>query len=182
MSREEIFATFDMTPKVVASIPEIYLSLFGDGITDNGVYCSEAYFIDHAINRHGSTTYAEYTALQEVIDDNDDIKEIKDNGRRSIVFVKRITSDEHKYAGLAVRLEVSADGRRIWYKTFFAQKREPYKNYHSIKLSMLMSPVDATPQSSAHEVQGSKRNISALGDLQIYQENEECQKIIPKAK
>jgi len=149
MSREEIFATFDTSPQVVASIPPLYLPLFGEDLKDNNVYCSEAYFIDHAINRHESTTYEEYMALQEVIDHNDDIKEVYDNGKRSVVFVKQITSDKHNYAGMAVQLEVNKEGKIVWYKTFFAQKREPYKNYNSIKPSKLKSPVDATPQSSA---------------------------------
>ena len=76
-TRWEIFNEFDsVTPYPIAYIPEKYMVVFDEGIKDNRVYSSQAYFVDHAVNNHPDIIKGKYLLIQEVLDDPDEIKEI----------------------------------------------------------------------------------------------------------
>ena len=129
-SRDEIFKLFDGdTAYPIAYVPEEWLGYLGEDITDNRIYSSKGYFIDHAINHHPSISSEKYQNTQTVLDNPDAIKEIELDGQRSVVFIKKI--DRHN--AVVVQLEKTNDGKIIWHKSFYDPKKEPYKNLPNLK-------------------------------------------------
>lgn len=125
-TRRKIFDEFDsVTPYPIAYIPEKYMVVFDEGIKDNRVYSSQAYFVDHAVNNHPDIIKGKYLLIQEVLDDPDEIKEIV-REKVSIAFVKKID----RYNAVVIQLEKSAEGRIIWHKSFSTKtkSRMPVKN------------------------------------------------------
>ncbi|MBR3625336.1 MAG: hypothetical protein IKN48_03170, partial [Bacteroidaceae bacterium] len=130
LSREDIFELFDGdTPYPIAYVPEESLTYLSDGISDNRIYSSMGYFIDHAVNHHPSIPVEQYKNIQDVLNNPDSVKEIMQDGNRSVVFIKKID----KYNAVVVQLEKSEDGKIIWHKSFFDQRKEPYKNLPDLK-------------------------------------------------
>lgn len=130
-TRQEIFEEFDsVTPYPIAYIPEKYMVVFDEGIMDNRVYSSQAYFVDHAVNNHPDIIKGKYLLIQEVLDDPDGIKEIV-REKVSIAFVKKVD----RYNAVVIQLEKSAEGKIIWHKSFFDQNKKPYasEKYKNIR-------------------------------------------------
>ena len=71
-------------------VPDRFLQYIGDNITDSHVYSGMGYFIDHAVNHHPTVEAKKYQNIQEVLNNPDEVKSIKDNGNDSIVFIKQI--------------------------------------------------------------------------------------------
>ncbi len=144
---DEIVEIFGNDPQPVAFVPKDALSVLGDGITDNRIYSGMGYFINHAVNHHPSVSAEKYDLIQDVLSDPDDYKEIIRNGKRSVAFVKKID----RYNAVVVEVEKTPDGRIIWHKSFFDQKKEPYANYPSIRPKDLSSGGGVSPISHSDD-------------------------------
>lgn len=144
---DEIVEIFGNDPQPVAFVPKDALSVLGDGITDNRIYSGMGYFINHAVNHHPSISAEKYNLIQDVLSDPDDYKEIIRNGKRSVAFVKKID----RYNAVVVEVEKTPDGRIIWHKSFFDQKKEPYANYPSIRPKDLSSGGGVSPISHSDD-------------------------------
>ena len=131
-TRQEIFLEFDCeNPQPIAYIPGEYVVSFDEEMLDNRVYSSQAYFIDHAVNNHPNINKGKYLLIQDVLDDPDEIKEIR-REKVSLAFIKQLD----RYNAVVVRLlEKTLEGRIIWHRSFFDQNKEPYasEKYKSIR-------------------------------------------------
>ena len=109
-ARQEIFFEFDCeNPQPIACIPGEYVVLFDEEILDNRVYSSQAYFIDHAVNNHPNINKGKCLLIQDVLDDPDEIKEIR-REKVSLAFIKQLD----RYNAVVVRLlEKTLEGRII---------------------------------------------------------------------
>ena len=146
-SRDEILEMFGSEPQPVAFVPKEALSVLGEGITDNRIYSSMGYFIDHAVNHHPAIAAEKYNLIQDVLSAPDDYKEIVREGKRSVAFIKKID----RYNAVVVEVEKTPDGKIIWHKSFFDQKKEPYAKYPSIRPKDLSSGGGVSPISRSDE-------------------------------
>ncbi|MCR5362450.1 MAG: hypothetical protein K6E73_10660 [Bacteroidales bacterium] len=122
--REEIIERFGNEPLPVAYIPTQFLKYVDAELTDNRVYSGMGYFIDHAANHHASISPEKYRNIQKVLDAPDEVKAITDNGNHSIAFIKRID----RFNAVVIEVEKTDDGRIVWHKSFYDQKKKPYAN------------------------------------------------------
>lgn len=130
MTRDETLEKFGNTPEPIAYIPMKYLSIFGEDVTDNRLYCGKGYFIDHAVNHHPEVKVEEYDLLQDVLSNPDAIKHVGN----SIAFTKM-----HK-KGFAVLVQLSNErGKIILHKSmFWRDKGMPYKNKQDVEVKPLV--------------------------------------------
>ena len=135
-SRTEIFDLFGNALEPIAYIPSQYLPLISKDIKDPRIYCGMAYFIDHALRNHGldgtqatieDVNVSKYLNIQAVLDNPDAIKETYVDGKRTVVFVKKIG----RY--FAELTQVEEDGKVILHKSLFSQKKEPYAKLNDIR-------------------------------------------------
>ena len=135
-SRTEIFDLFGNDLEPIAYIPSQYLPLISKDIKDPRIYCGMAYFIDHALRNHGldgtqatieDVDVSKYLNIQAVLDNPDAIKETYVDGKRTVVFVKKIG----RY--FAELTQVEEDGKVILHKSLFSQKKEPYAKLNDIR-------------------------------------------------
>lgn len=135
-TRAEIFDEFGNAPEPIAYIPTQFLSLVDPNIVDQRIYCGKGYFIDHALRNHaqqGKQISAEdvdvskYLNIQTVLDNPDSIKETFVDGKRTVVFIKKIG----RY--FAELTQVEEGGKIILHKSTFNQKKEPYAKLNDIR-------------------------------------------------
>ena len=135
-SRTEIFDLFGNDLEPIAYIPSQYLPLISKDIKDPRIYCGMGYFIDHALRNHGldgtqatieDVDVSKYLNIQAVLDNPDAIKETFVDGKRTVVFVKKIG----RY--FAELTQVEEDGKVILHKSLFSQKKEPYAKLNDIR-------------------------------------------------
>ena len=135
-SRTEIFDLFGNALEPIAYIPSQYLPLISKDIKDPRIYCGMGYFIDHALRNHGldgtqatieDVDVSKYLNIQAVLDNPDAIKETFVDGKRTVVFVKKIG----RY--FAELTQVEEDGKVILHKSLFSQKKEPYAKLNDIR-------------------------------------------------
>ena len=161
-SKEDIIGMFGNEPVPIAYVPKDYLYVLGDNVTDNRIYSGKGYFIDHALNHHPQIDVKTYDYMQEVLAHPNDIK-TTNNG---VAFIKKID----QWNAVVVSVEKAKDGKIIWHKSFYDQKKEIYKNRPSIMKRGLSA--DATPSiNPANKAFGSKRSISALDNPNAKIEN-----------
>lgn len=127
-------------------------------------------FIDHAVNHHPNTPVEKYKNIQEVLNEPDEVKSIVDNNNNSIVFIKQID----RYNAVVIEVEKNADGRIIWHKSFYNQKKKPYANkgtrLYDASPGGGVSPIIRTEE-SAHD-----GSLSVLDDIAKVQTNSETAK------
>ena len=149
-TREEIIKMFGNEPQPIAMVPDRFLQYIGDNITDSHVYSGMGYFIDHAVNHHPTVEAQKYLNIQEVLNNPDEVKSIKDNGNDSIVFIKQID----RYNAVVIEVEKTKDGKIIWHKSFYDQKKKPYANkgvqLYDVSSGGGVSPIIRTDE-SAHD-------------------------------
>ena len=135
-TREEIFEEFGNELAPIAYIPAKHLSLLGDNVKDPRIYCGKGYFIDHALRNHGGqgtqididdVDVGKYLNIQYVLDNPDHIKETFTDGKRTVVFIKKIG----RYFAELTQLE--ENGRIVLHKSMFNQKKEPYAKLPDIR-------------------------------------------------
>lgn len=141
-TREQIFEMFGNDLQPIAYIPNEYLALVDPKIEDEKIYCGKAYFIDHALRNHAKTDIQtpveaidarQYLHIQAVLDDPDSIKETFVDGKRTIVFIKKIG---RYYAELT---QVETCGKIVLHKSYFNQKKEPYAKLDDIRSCVTLS-------------------------------------------
>lgn len=135
-TREEIFEEFGNELAPIAYIPIQHLSLVSADLKDQRIYCGKGYFIDHALRNHtkdGKQIKAEdvdvskYLNIQSVLDNPDSIKETYIDGKRTVVFIKKIG----RY--FAELTQVEEEGKIVLHKSMFNQKKEPYAKLNDIR-------------------------------------------------
>jgi hypothetical protein len=169
-SREEIIEMFGNDPQPIAIVPDRFLQYIGENITDSHVYSGMGYFIDHAVNHHPTVDAEKYQNIQKVLNNPDEVKSIKDNGNDSIVFIKQID----RYNAVVIEVEKTKDGKIIWHKSFYNQKKKPYANrgvqLYNVSSGGGVSPIIRTDE-SAHD-----GSLSVLDDGAKVQNNSESTK------
>ena len=135
-TRDEIFDEFGNELEPIAYIPTQYISLVNQDLKDQRIYCGKGYFIDHALRNHakgGKQLNAEdvdvskYLNIQSVLDNPDSVKETYVDGKRTVVFIKKIG----RY--FAELTQVEEDGKIVLHKSMFDQKKEPYAKLDDIR-------------------------------------------------
>lgn len=135
-TRSEIFEEFGNELMPIAYIPTQFLSLVSPEIKDQRIYCGKGYFIDHALRNHAgegvqasieNVDVSKYLNIQAVLDNPDHIKETYVDGKRTIVFIKKIG---RFFAELT---QVEENGKVVLHKSFFNQKKEPYAKLNDIR-------------------------------------------------
>ncbi|MDR2476175.1 MAG: phosphoribosylformylglycinamidine synthase subunit PurQ, partial [Treponema sp.] len=129
-TRGALFSLFGNKLEPIASVPYNYLSFFDPDISDNRVYCGKGYFIDHAINHHPEVNPAEYTNIPELINNPDDVKlDNRFENRKSLIFIKKT----EKYGVAVIGIGKTENGKLVFYKSFFMNKKNPYPQLQSIR-------------------------------------------------
>lgn len=136
MTREQIFEEFGNQLEPIAYLPMASVRYVGDNLTDERIYSGKGYFIDHAMRNHakeGKQTAVEdidvskYLNIQNVLDNPDSIKETFVDGKRTVIFIKKIG----RY--FAELTQVEENGKIVLHKSFFNQKKEPYAKLADIR-------------------------------------------------
>jgi hypothetical protein len=135
-TRAEIFEIFGNELHPIAYIPKQYLHLLGGNVKDARIYCGKGYFINHALRNHANADYqtsienidvSKYLNIQTVLDAPDSVKETFVDGKKTIVFIKKIG----RY--FAELTQTEENGKIILHKSFFNQKKEPYAKLQDVK-------------------------------------------------
>ena len=135
-TREEIFKEFGNELEPIAYIPVRFMPLVDTGLTDPRIYSGKGYFIDHALRNHAETgeqisvedvDASKYLNIQSVLDNPDSIKETYVDGKRTVIFIKKIG----RY--FAELTQVEENGRIVLHKSLFNQKKEPYAKLNDIR-------------------------------------------------
>ena len=135
-TREEIFNEFGNELEPIAYIPAQFISLVDPELTDTRIYCGKGYFIDHALRNHAGSgrriapedvDVSKYLNMQYVLDNPDSIKETVSDGKRTVVFIKKIG----RY--FAELTQVEENGKIVLHKSLFNQKKEPYAKLDDIR-------------------------------------------------
>lgn len=124
-SREQIFEEFDNTLTPIAFIPEDFLPyIFVNELSDNRVYSSQAYFVDHAVNNHGQDILpSDYFRIQEILSEPDEVILDRRKGEDKAIFTKQYGRNFL----VVVKIEQGADGHLQMYKTLHkTRKKKPY--------------------------------------------------------
>ncbi|MBQ7609093.1 MAG: hypothetical protein IJU76_14180 [Desulfovibrionaceae bacterium] len=138
-SREEIFKKFSTTPKPIATLPLGYLNNFAGKTDDPRIYCSEAYFVDHAVNHHAELDVEEYKRIQDVIAHPDSVKRDTRTGVRSsktrdaLVFIKQY--DSNRVVAISLEKDSSTENKIVFHKTMFeTSKKNPYTSLPDVRI------------------------------------------------
>lgn len=135
-TREEIFDEFGNELMPIAYIPTQFISLVSPTLKDQRIYCGKGYFIDHALRNHAGAgvqvsiddvDVSKYLNIQTVLDNPDHIKETYVDGKRTVVFIKKIG---RFFAELT---QVEENGKVVLHKSFFNQNKEPYAKLNDIR-------------------------------------------------
>lgn len=135
-TRDEIFEEFGNELQPIAYVPSQFISLVSPNLTNPRIYCGKGYFIDHAIRNHGTAGHqasvedvdvSKYLNIQTVLDNPDSIKETQIDGKRTVVFIKKIG---RFFAELT---QVEEYGKIVLHKSLFNQKKEPYAKINDIR-------------------------------------------------
>lgn len=153
-SRNEIFDEFGNDLMPIAYVPSKYISLLNPSLKDSRIYCGKGYFIDHALRNHGGADYqlavedvdvSKYLNIQNVLDNPDSIKETKTDGKRTVVFIKKIG---RFFAELT---QVEEGDKIVLHKSLFDQKKEPYAKLNDIRQEETSSEGGASSISHADD-------------------------------
>lgn len=153
-TRAEIFDEFGNELMPIAYVPTQYMSLVSPALKDPRIYCGKGYFIDHALRNHGASgtqtavedvDVSKYLNIQTVLDNPDSVKETNVDGKRTVVFIKKIG----RY--FAELTQVEEDGKIILHKSLFNQKKEPYAKLNDIRQKDASSEGGASSISHAEQ-------------------------------
>ncbi len=173
-TREEIFEEFGNRLEPIAYIPTRFLSLVSSTLKDQRIYCGKGYFIDHALRNHsGAGTQvspkevdvSKYLNIQTVLDNPDAIKETMSDGKRTVVFIKKIG---RFFAELT---QIEENGKIVLHKSLFNQKKEPYAKLDDIRQEDTSSEGGISSISHA-ENSAPAISLQSRGDV-ILSENDE---------
>jgi phosphoribosylformylglycinamidine (FGAM) synthase-like amidotransferase family enzyme len=158
-SREEIFLIFGNELKPVFLMSAAYVPYLDPEIRDNHVYCGMGYFLDHAVNHHPEVEMTEYTKIQDIINEPDDVKlDDRHRKRRAIVFIKKYK----KHGTLVIGIGKAKGDKLVFYKSFFNNTKNPYPRLRSIRVQT--SLVDGLSTISHTDTSAPAGSLSALND------------------
>ena len=171
-SREEIFDEFGNELMPIAFIPTQFISLVSPTLKDRRIYCGKGYFIDHALRNHAGAgeqvsiedvDVSKYLSIQTVLDNPDHIKETYVDGKRTVVFIKKIG---RFFAELT---QVEENGKVVLHKSFFNQKKEPYAKLNDIRQKDTSSEGGTT--SISHTAEAAPAiSLQSRGDVMLNDE------------
>lgn len=121
LTKEALFAAHGNELKAVGEInPKIVQDL---GLTDNHIYTSEGYFLDHHFNHHPNLPIIMYMTIPDVLMHPDRVvKDPRFDRQEVYAFVRKY--DRHHTVVIDA---AKVNGQLVIYKTFFSQKKMPYK-------------------------------------------------------
>lgn len=131
-SREQIFEEFDNTLTPIAFIPEDFLPhIFVNKLSDDRVYSSQAYFVDHEVNHHGQDILpSDYFRIQEILSEPDEVILDRRKGEDKAIFTKQYGRN---YL-VVVKIELGADGHLQMYKTLHkTRKKSPILRWTGLR-------------------------------------------------
>lgn len=167
-TRDEIFEIFGNEVLPIAYIPTKFINLIGSNIKDQRIYCGKGYFIDHALRNHAKSgmqisaadvDVSKYLNIQAVLDNPDSIKETFVDGKRTVVFIKRIG----RY--FAELTQVEEAGKIVLHKSFFNQKKEPYAKLNDIRENETSSEGGISSISHAENQSAPAISLQSRGDV-----------------
>lgn len=177
-TRAEIFEEFGNKLEPIAYIPTRFISLVSPTLKDQRIYCGKGYFIDHALRNHGGVgtqispedvDVSKYLNIQSVLDNPDAIKETMSDGKRTVVFIKKIG---RFFAELT---QVEEDGKIVLHKSLFNQKKEPYAKLNDIRQEDTSSE-GGTSSISHAENSAPAISLQSRGDAVSSEKNEHTEK------
>ena len=137
LTREEIFEKFDNSLKPIATLPSGYLQYFSGQTNNPRIYCSQAHFIDHAINHHPELSIEEYKRIQDIISNPDDVKrdtridQDSNKSRDTLLFIKKY--DKNRVVAISVEVDPESNGNLVFYRTLIpSSKKKPYASLPSV--------------------------------------------------
>lgn len=133
-TRKQIYEQYDNTLQPIAYLPEQYLKEFeGKPPTDNRIYCGQAYFLDHAVNRHPEIKPDDYSKLHEILTAPREViidRRIDNKSRRprdNLMFAK-------KYGRINLMAVISShDGRILLHKSLYGREKTPYPDLPRVR-------------------------------------------------
>lgn len=167
-TRDEIFEIFGNEVLPIAYIPTKFINLIGSNIKDQRIYCGKGYFIDHALRNHAKAgmqisaadvDVSKYLNIQAVLDNPDSIKETFVDGKRTVVFIKRIG----RY--FAELTQIEEGGKIVLHKSFFNQKKEPYAKLNDIRENETSSEGGISSISHAENQSAPAISLQSRGDV-----------------
>ena len=161
LSRAEIFEKYGTEKLPIATIPKDYILLFENErtkIQDNFVYSSKGFFVDHMINHHPELDTQDYIAMQDIINNPENI--YKDSESGNIVF-SQIKNNKNDIVVLG-----TDNNKLVLYRSCFIRRKMPMK-YELIDLAKVKEmSLEGSLSSSIKpsENQKSAVALSALND------------------
>ncbi len=177
-TREEIFAEFGNELMPIAYIPTQFVNLVSENIQDQRIYCGKGYFIDHALRNHANAgvqtdvndiDVSKYLNIQSVLDNPDTIKETFVDGKRTVVFIKKIG----RY--FAELTQVEENGKIVLHKSFFNQKKEPYAKLNDIR-QIESSPEGGISSISHADTAAPAISLQSRNDVKSFSESKSTKK------
>ncbi len=167
-TRAEILEMFGNTPIPIAYITSDNLSYVSKDAKDPRIYCGKGYFIDHALRNHSNqdtqisaedVDVGKYLNMQSVLNDPDSLKETFVDGKRTVVFVKKIG----RYFAELTQFE--ENGKIVLHKSLFSQKKEPYAKLKDIRQKETSSEGGVSSISRAEESSAPAISLESRGDV-----------------
>ena len=161
LSRQEIFEKYGTEKLPIATIPNNFLQLFENGkikIQDNYVYSSKGFFIDHMVNHHPELDTQDYLAMQDIINNPENV--YRDNETGNIVF-SQIKNNKNDVVVLG-----TDNDKLILYRSCFLRRKMPHK-YEEIDLQKIKEmSLEGSLSSSIEPSENQKSAVafSALND------------------
>ena len=167
-TRAEILEMFGNTPMPIAYITSDNLSYVSKDAKDPRIYCGKGYFIDHALRNHSNqdthisaedVDVSKYLNMQSVLNDPDSLKETFVDGKRTVVFVKKIG----RYFAELTQFE--ENGKIVLHKSLFSQKKEPYAKLKDIRQKETSSEGGVSSISRTEESSAPAISLESRGDV-----------------
>lgn len=161
LSKQEIFEKYGTEKLPIATIPNNFLQLFENGkikIQDNYVYSSKGFFIDHMVNHHPELDTQDYLAMQDIINNPENV--YRDNETGNIVF-SQIKNNKNDVVVLG-----TDNDKLILYRSCFLRRKMPHK-YEEIDLQKIKEmSLEGSLSSSIEPSENQKSAVafSALND------------------
>ncbi|MDD2736068.1 MAG: hypothetical protein PHF56_19215 [Desulfuromonadaceae bacterium] len=121
LTKEVLFAAHGNEMKPVGEISPLVVQKLA--LADSHIYTGEGYFLDHHFNHHPNLPPIMYLTIPDVLMNPDEV--VRDT-RFDRVEVYAFIRKYHRHHSVVIDA-AKVDGQLILYKTFFSQKKMPYK-------------------------------------------------------
>ena len=136
LTKESLFAIHGNNLQAIGEVnPHVVQKL---GLSDSRIYTGEGYFLDHHFNHHPNLPLVMYLTIPDVLMNPDEVvRDLRFNRTEVYAFIRKYNRHHSVVIDAA-----KVDGQLILYKTFFAQKKKPYKGLPSVWQKSLGSRED----------------------------------------